>query len=333
VTPDNLLLPKKGERRKAMEERIRLGISTCLLGENVRYDGGHKLDRFLTDTLGQYVEYVSVCPEVECGFGIPRESLRLVGHPDAPRLVTVRTNEDHTERMVNWAKKRVRELEKESLCGFIFKSDSPSSGMERVRVYKENGMPVKKGVGMFAREFMTHFPLIPLEEDGRLHDPGLRENFIERIFTMKRWREMLDKKWSVGNLVAFHTIHKLLVLSHSKKHHRMMGKLVAAGKTISINELYETYESLLMEALKLKATVKKNTNVLQHLMGYFKKQISPDEKQELLEIINQYHDGYIPLVVPITLINHYTRKYEQPFLSQQIYLKPHPVEFKLRNHV
>jgi uncharacterized protein YbgA (DUF1722 family)/uncharacterized protein YbbK (DUF523 family) len=333
MTSDNLVFPKKGDRRKEMEERIRLGISTCLLGENVRYDGGHKLDRFLTDTLGEYVEYVSVCPEVECGFGVPRESLRLIGHPDSPRLVTVRTNKDHTERMVNWAKKRVVELEKEGLCGFIFKSDSPSSGMERVRVYKDDGMPVKKGVGMFAREFMAHFPLIPVEEDGRLHDPGLRENFIERIFTMKRWREMLDKKRSVGNLVAFHTVHKLLVLSHSEKHSRTMGKLVAAGKTISIKKLYETYETLLMEALKLKATVKKNTNVLQHLMGYFKKRISSDEKQELLEIITQYHDGYIPLVVPITLINHYTRKYQQPFLNQQIYLNPHPVELKLRNHV
>jgi uncharacterized protein YbgA (DUF1722 family)/uncharacterized protein YbbK (DUF523 family) len=316
-----------------MEERIRLGISTCLLGENVRYDGGHKLDRFLTDTLGQSVEYVSVCPEVECGFGIPRESLRLVGHSDSPRLVTVRTNEDHTERMVNWAKKRVMELEKYGLCGFIFKSDSPSSGMERVRVYNEKGIPVKKGVGMFARVFMAHFPLIPVEEDGRLHDPGLRENYIERIFTMKRWREMLSKKRNVGNLVAFHTVHKLLVLSHSEKHSRTMGKLVATGKTLPIKKLYETYETLLMEALKLKATVKKNTNVLQHLMGYFKKLISSDEKQELLEIINQYHDGFIPLIVPITLINHYTRRYQQPFLSQQIYLNPHPIELRLRNHV
>ena len=312
---------------------IRLGISMCLLGEKVRFDGGHKLDRFLTDTLGQYVEYVPVCPELECGLGVPRESLRLVGDPDSPRLVTTRTKIDQTERMVTWARTRVKGLENEDLCGFIFKSNSPSSGMERVRVYNEKGIPVKKGVGMFARIFMDHFPLIPVEEEGRLHDPVLRENFIERIFTLKRWRECLKGKWRMGNLVDFHTRHKLLALSHGDKIYREMGKLVATGKGVPAEALYGQYEKLLMEALKLKTTNKKNTNVLNHMMGYFKKQLSSDEKQELLEVIEQYRNGLIPLIVPITLINHYTRKYSEQYLSKQIYLKPHPVELKLRNHV
>ena len=316
-----------------MEERIKLGISTCLLGENVRYDGGHKLDRFLTDTLGQYVEYVPVCPEVECGLPIPRESMHLEGDPERPRLVTSRTHEDKTEQMVKWAKKRVVELEKEDLCGFIFKSNSPSSGMERVKIRNEKGMPVKKGVGMFARIYMEHFPLIPVEEDGRLHDPKLRENFIERIFTMMRWRELLRQKSSMGDLVDFHTCNKLLILSHSPKHHRMMGKLVADGKGMPIKKLYREYERLLMEALKLKTTAKKNTNVLQHMMGYFKKQLSSDEKLELLEIIQQYYEGYVPLVVPVTLMNHYIRKYKQPYLNMQTYLNPHPIALQLRNHV
>jgi uncharacterized protein YbbK (DUF523 family) len=157
-----------------MENKIRLGLSTCLLGENVRFDGGHKRDRFITDTLGQFLEFVPVCPEMECGLGVPRESMRLVGNPESPRLVTNRTKIDHTERMITWARKRVQELEKEDLCGFIFKSRSPSSGMERVRVYNEKGIPEKKGVGMFARIFMEHFPLLPVEEDGRLHDIKLR---------------------------------------------------------------------------------------------------------------------------------------------------------------
>jgi uncharacterized protein YbbK (DUF523 family) len=196
-------------------EKIKLGISTCLLGENVRYDGGHKLDQFLTETLGQYVEYVPVCPEVECGLPIPRESMHLEGDPESPRLITSKTKQDMTGHMVSWAKKRVVELEKEGLCGFIFKSDSPSSGMERVKVYNEKGMPVKKGVGMFAKIFMDHFPLLPVEDEGRLHDPKLRENFIERIFTLKRWREVLMRKESRGNVVNFHTQHKLLILSHS----------------------------------------------------------------------------------------------------------------------
>jgi uncharacterized protein YbgA (DUF1722 family)/uncharacterized protein YbbK (DUF523 family) len=315
-----------------MENRMRIGLSTCLLGENVRFDGGHKRDRFVTDTLGQFLEFVPVCPEMECGLGVPRESMRLVGKPESPRLVTNRTKIDHTERMITWARKRVQELEKEDLCGFIFKSRSPSSGMERVRVYNEKGIPEKKGVGMFARIFMEHFPLLPVEEDGRLHDIRLRENFIERIFALKRWRDLLDENRNRGRLVAFHTQHKLLILSHSQKHSRILGKLVAAAKSISPKQLYPQYQALFMEALKLKTTVKKNINVLQHMMGYFKKQLSADEKHELLETFDQYREGYIPLIVPLTLIKHYVRKYDQPYLNQQVYLNPHPVELKLRNH-
>jgi uncharacterized protein YbgA (DUF1722 family)/uncharacterized protein YbbK (DUF523 family) len=314
-------------------EKIKLGISTCLLGENVRYDGGHKLDRFLTDTLGQYVEYVPVCPEVECGLPIPRESMHLEGNPDSPRLVTTHTKQDMTDRMVRWARKRIVELEKEELCGFIFKSNSPSSGFERIRVYDDKGMPVKKGVGIFARIFMDHFPLLPVEDEGRLHDPELRENFIERVFTLKRWREALARKESRGNLVDFHTRHKLLVFSHSPKHYQMMGKLVAGARDLPLKELYQKYQTTLMESLQLKTTPKKNANVLQHMMGYFKEQLSPDEKQELLETIDHYRRGDIPLIVPITLINHYVRKYDPPYLEQQIYLNPHPLELQLRNHV
>ena len=315
-----------------MEEKIKLGISSCLLGNRVRYDGGHQMDRYLTDTLGCYVEYAPVCPEVECGLGVPREPMRLEGNPKTPRLITANTKIDHTERMRRWAKSRLQELEKENLCGFIFKKNSPSSGMERVKVYTEKGMPLKSGSGIFAKAFMDYFPLIPVEEDGRLHDPILRENFIERIFTMKRWRETLAKKKSVGRLVHFHTRHKLLILSHSPNHYRIMGKRVAEGKSMPIKELYKTYEALLMEALKLKATTRKNINVLQHMMGYFKKNLASDEKQELLEILDQYREGHVPLIVPITLMNHYVRKYNQRYLSQQTYLKPHPVALKLRNH-
>jgi uncharacterized protein YbgA (DUF1722 family)/uncharacterized protein YbbK (DUF523 family) len=316
-----------------MERKIKLGISTCLLGENVRFDGGHKLDRFLTDTLGQYVEYVPVCPEVECGLPVPRESMHLEGDLDSPRLVTSRTKQDMTEKMVNWARRRVNELEKEGLMGFIFKSDSPSSGMERVRVYNEKGMPVKKGVGMFAKAFMEHFPLLPVEEEGRLHDPKLRDNFIERIFALARWREVLAKGMTRGNLVDFHTRHKLLILSHNPKHYQMMGQLVAQAKAIPLKELYEKYQSVLMEALQLKTTPKKNANVLQHMMGYFKDQLSSDEKQELLEIIELYRSEYLPLIVPITLIKHYVRKYDETYLKDQNYLNPHPIELQLRNHV
>jgi uncharacterized protein YbgA (DUF1722 family)/uncharacterized protein YbbK (DUF523 family) len=314
-------------------EKIKIGISSCLLGNAVRYDGGHKLDRFLRDTLGQYVDYVPVCPEAECGMGIPRESMRLEGKTGAPRLVTHRTREDKTEMMLLWAKKRVAELEAENLCGFIFKSDSPSSGMERVKVYDDKGMPAKTGVGIFARIFMEHFPLLPVEEEGRLHDTGLRENFIERIFTLKRWREIRNMKSSRGALVDFHTRHKLLLLSHSTKLYQAMGKLVAGQKSLSVQDLFLQYELMMMEALKLKTTPKKNVNVLQHMMGYFKEQLSADEKKELLEILDDYQKGFLPLIVPLTLIGHYVRKYEQAYLRKQIYLNPHPLELQLRNHV
>jgi uncharacterized protein YbgA (DUF1722 family)/uncharacterized protein YbbK (DUF523 family) len=309
---------------------IRIGISACLIGENVRWNGGHCRDRFITDILGEYLEFVPVCPEVECGLGVPRETLRLTGDPDHPRLVTSKARSDVTEKMQRWAEIRIRELEKENLCGFIFKKDSPSSGLHKVKVYNEKGGFLKIGTGLFARAFVDHFPLIPVEEEGRLNDPMLRENYIESLFALKRWRNSLDQKKSIGAIVAFHTQHKLLLLSHSPAHYRAMGKLVADGKKMDIQELYERYEECLIASLKLKTTPNKNVNVLQHMMGYFKKQLTGDEKNELLEIINEYRIGNSPLIVPITLINHYIRKYEQPYLSQQVYLKPHPVELKLR---
>ena len=212
---------------QASPGKIRLGISACLLGQAVRYDGGHKHDRFLTETLGQYVDFVPVCPEVECGLGIPREAMRLVGDINQPRLVTIRSRQDYTDQMLTWARRRVSELAAEDLVGFIFKSDSPSSGLERVKVYNDKGMPDKKGVGLFARAFMEHLPLLPVEDEGRLHDPKLRENFIEAIFAFKRWRHMVTSSPGRQQLVDFHTRHKLLLLAHSPEHYREMGRVVA----------------------------------------------------------------------------------------------------------
>ena len=315
-----------------MEDRIRIGISACLLGQPVRYDGGHKHDRFITDTLGQYLEFVPVCPEVEAGFPTPRESFRLVGDPENPRLITTRTHLDHTERMTGWARRRVRELEKENLYGFIFKRGSPNSGLSRVKVYNPKGMAEKKGVGIFARAFTRHFPLLPVEEEGRLNDPKLREMFIEQIFTLKRWRETLALPANMRNLVDFHTRHKLLILAHSPAHSTLMGKRVAEGKKKPTKDVYVEYEKLLIEALRLKTTLKKNMNVLLHIMGYFKQQLTSDEKQEILEILDHYRNEALPLIVPVTLLNHYVRKYDQPYLKQQVYLNPHPVALKLRNH-
>lgn len=316
-----------------MEKKIKIGISRCLLGESVRYNGGHKRDAFLTETLGHYVEWVPVCPEVECGLGVPREAMHLEGNPADPRLVTIRTKIDQTEKMKVWARRRIAELEKEMLCGFIFKSGSPSSGMERVKIYGDKGGPSKSGVGIFAREVMAHFPLLPMEDEGRLHDPLLRENFIERIFTLKRWREIFSQKANLRSLVDFHTNHKFLLLSHSRRHYQEMGRLAARSESLSLKERLDTYRDLLLEALRIQATPKKHTDVLLHMVGFFKKELSAEEKQELLETIDHYKQGLLPLIVPITLLLHYVRKYDQTYLKKQYYLEPHPLELKLRNHV
>jgi uncharacterized protein YbgA (DUF1722 family)/uncharacterized protein YbbK (DUF523 family) len=313
-------------------EKIRVGISSCLLGNKVRYDGGHKLDRYLTDTLGRYFDWVPVCPEVEFGLSVPREAMRLVGKQGDYRLVTIRTGIDHTDGMRAWAERRLLGLAKLELSGFVFKSKSPSSGLRAVKVYGSEGVSSRTGVGIFAKAFTRRFPLVPVEDDLRLHDPGLRENFVERLFVFHRWQTLIGQGTSLAGLVEFHTDHKLLILSHSQKHYRELGRLVARGHD-TVGELYAYYISLLMAVLSRLATPKKNSNVLQHIAGYFKKRLSSDEKQELIEVIEQYRSGLVPLIVPIVLLRHYVRKYDDPYLKRQYYLNPHPLELMLRNHV
>ncbi len=316
----------------SVSDKIKLGISSCLLGNPVRYDGGHKLDYFLSDTLGRYVEWTPVCPEVECGLPIPREAMRLEGDPKNPRLVTVRTGVDHSARMAAWAGKKFVELEKKDLCGFVFKSRSPSSGMRGVKIYTAAGRSNATGSGLFARAFMKKFPFIPVEDEVRLHSPSLRENFIERIFVYRRWREYIREDGSLGGLVSFHTKHKLLMMSHSQKYYSELGKLVADAKQVRMKVLHATYLGALLEGLRFPATVRKNTNVLQHIAGYFKDKLSADEKEELQEVIANYHQETVPLIMPINLLQHYVRKYSAEYLKQQTYLNPDPLELMLRNH-
>jgi len=311
---------------------MKIGVSACLLGERVRYDGGHKHDRYITDVLGQFFTFVPVCPEVGCGLPTPRESMRLEGDPADPRLMTGKTRLDKTDQMKDFCADKVHELEKEGLCGFIFKKDSPSSGLFRVKVYS-NGMAVKNGRGLFAAAVAQAFPLLPLEEEGRLNDPHIRENFLERVFSYYRLKEFLSEDPSVGRMMEFHADHKLLMMAHSPKIYREMGVLVAHGAEIPLTELYTRYQKLYMTALDQFATVRKNTNVLHHIMGYFKKQLTHEEKTELLEVIGDYHSCLLPLVVPMTLLKHYITKYDQKYLKRQVYLMPHPAQLMLRNHV
>lgn len=316
------------------DDKPRIGISQCLLGDEVRYDGGHKRDVFLTDVLAPFVEWIPVCPEVEAGLGTPREAMHLAGDPDSPRLLTIRTHVDHTATLNMFSQRRVRELHSSDLDGYIFKKSSPSCGVHRVKVYTEKGQPSKQGTGIFAAAFQGAFPLLPVEEEGRLNDATLRENFVARIFCYRRWKtQVQQQRIRRGIIVDFHTRHKYLLLTHSRAHYDALGKLVAKAGHYPPSELAGLYGKMFMEALKVKATVKKHVNVLQHLAGHLKTVLSADERAELQESITDYHRLLTPLTVPLTLIKHYVRTRSVPYLADQVYLNPHPKELMLRNHV
>jgi len=312
---------------------VRVGISTCLLGEKVRFDAGHKKDRYLTDILGEYFEWIPVCPEVEVGMGVPREAVRLVGTVSQHRMIGTKSEEDWTERMRSYGTERVPALASHRLSGYILKSDSPSCGMERVRIYAASGIPSKTGRGLFASQLMEAYPLLPVEEEGRLNDAGLRENFIVRVFAYHRFLELTGGKWTVGDLVAFHTAHKYLLLAHSPKHYDALGRLVAGAKKVPRSSLQENYGRLFMEALAVKSTTKKNVNVLHHILGFLKDKLSAREKEEILAVIDEYHRELVPLVVPLTLLRHFVKVHEIEYINNQVYLHPHPKELMLRNHV
>ena len=312
---------------------IRIGVSRCLLGEAVRYDGGHKRDRFLTDVLGRYVEWVPICPEVEAGLETPREAMRLVGNASQPRLVTTKTERDMTKPLAMFAEQKLGTLETADLSGYVFKKDSPSCGIERVRIFNRHGMPSRNGVGLFARAFMERFPLVPIEDEGRLCDPVLRDNFIGRVFSYHRWQQLAQGPFLRKAIVVFHTRHKYLLLAHSRHHYQELGRLVAQADRYRPKDLIERYGTLFMEALALTATRRKHVNVLQHVIGHMKDQLRPGERAELDSLIEDYREGVVPLVVPITLVKHYVVRYRIDYVRDQVYLNPHPKEMKLRNSI
>lgn len=314
-------------------ERPRIGISACLLGDEVRFDGGHKRDPFLTDVLGPHVEWVRVCPEVEVGMGTPRETLRLVRATDGGvRMLTTRTNIDYTDSMRDWARSRLHALASENLSGYVLKKDSPSCGMERVKVYG-GPVPERTGRGLFADALLSRFPNLPVEEEGRLSDPRLRENFIERVFAYQRLRGFFKGRWTTGGLVAFHTAHKMSLLSHSPVAYAALGRLVASASRLPRAELREPYEHDFMETMAVIATIRRHTNVLMHMAGHLKKRLDADSRAELASSIDEYRRGLVPLVVPLTLFRHYVRVHHVAYLAGQTYLEPHPRELMLRNRV
>lgn len=315
------------------EDPLRIGVSSCLLGENVRWDGGHKRDRFLTDELGPFVEWVPVCPEVEVGLGTPRPTLRLVRRGDDVRMVEPKSGLDHTDAMRAWARRRVRDLDREDLSGYVLKKDSPSCGMERVKVYGAAGPGTRDGRGLFAEALLERFPHLPVEEEGRLGDPRLRENFVVRLFAYRRLRRLFASRWNVGKLVAFHTAHKLLLLAHVPAAYSRLGRLVADARSVPREELSRRYQDEFMAALAHPSSRRLHTNVLQHVAGYFRGRIDVADRDELLSLIEEHRLGRLPLVVPLTLVRHHARRLDVTYLLGQVYLDPHPKELMLLNRV
>ncbi len=313
-----------------MEQSIRLGVSSCLLGQEVRYDGGHKRNAYVLYDLGRYFEFVSFCPEVAIGMGVPRPPIRLVKTADGIHAVGIEDpTVDKTGALRDYAFEVAGQLQ--GIAGYILKKDSPSCGMERVRVFDKNNVPAKTGTGIYAAALMECHPNLPFEEEGRLMDPVLRENFIERVFIYYRWQQMLQIGLTSQALIEFHARHKFNLLAHDEQAYRRLGRLVADAGKEQLHSLANSYIDILMQALKKPPTRKRHTNVLMHVMGYLKNYLDGDDKQELLEVLEKYRQGQVPLIVPITLLKHYLRKHPQPYIDRQYYMNPYPEELMLRN--
>ncbi len=315
-----------------VESRPLLGLSSCLQGDKVRFDGGHKHDHYITGTLSRYFDFHTICPEVGIGMGVPRPTIRLVQGSEGLRVRGVKDPElDVTERLQRFSSETVAQLE--HLSGYILKKGSPSCGMERVKVYGENGYPAGKGSGLFAAELMERFPLLPVEEEGRLGDPALRENFITRVFVYHHWQRLYARGITPANLIEFHSDHKYLIMAHNQAAYRRMGKMLADAGNADLKILACLYAGELMGALRRIARPHQHVNVLQHLLGYLRRQLDAEDRAEMVEIIEQYRQGVVPLIVPITLLKHHFRRHPHPYIARQVYLTPHPQELMLRNQL
>jgi uncharacterized protein YbgA (DUF1722 family)/uncharacterized protein YbbK (DUF523 family) len=326
-------MPRKN--RESFESglgRLRLGVSACLLGARVRFDGGHRRNRFLLDELGRYFEFEPFCPEVAIGMGTPRPTIRLVGDVDNPRAVGSRNADiDVTDALRDYSERTAGSLQ--GLCGFVLKKDSPTCGMERVKVYNDKGMPQAEGVGIFARAVQQANPLLPVEEEGRLKDAALRENFVSRVFVYARWQALQRKGLSKKALIDFHARHKLLIMAHSTVAYKELGQMLARLGSAELQDLAGRYIERVMTVLKSRASRKRHANVLQHVLGYLRKHVDGANRADLVGIIDDYRQGLVPLVVPVTLLQHHFRRHPHPCIDQQVYLNPHPRELMLRNAV
>jgi uncharacterized protein YbbK (DUF523 family)/uncharacterized protein YbgA (DUF1722 family) len=313
-----------------MKSKPRVGISACLTGKKVRYDATNAFDSYLCRTLGRHVEWVPICPEVECGMPVPREPMKLRGEPGNPRLIQTATGKDLTEHLRRWTEKRLRELEAEGLCGFVFKARSPCCGLKKVKVHGLNGSPPRGGSGVFARAFTRRFPLLPAAEAEDMADPLIRESFIERVFVRKRWGDLMKTGPTLKGLEDFHAAHELLIAAHDSEAAAVLGRLVSRANSMNRQKLLERYDALLAKALSREATASRNARILKLFMEGLKDSLSMEERAPMRELIEDYKNGYVPLLVPIALLRHYVQRFPKPSLSRQLYLDPYPTELGLR---
>ena len=322
-------------KSKSAVNQIKVGISACVLGENVRFDSGHKLNRFVVDELTDHFSFVPVCPEVGIGMPIPRPAIRLVSDQERIALVEGKDqSKDYTHAMQTFSRNKVQALSQSNLCGYVVCAKSPTCGMERVKVYKNNRAD-KEGVGLFTQELIRQMPWLPIEEDGRLNDPCLRENFISRVYCLNDFYASVGEESAAGTIdagkfIAFHSRYKLTLMAHCPRMYKKLGRMVAQITEYPPEQFYSEYRSGLMEAMSYRASRSNNTNVMMHIQGYFKKMLSKEEKRELVQVIQDYRLGQLPILVPLTLLKHYLLNYPNGYLKQQRYFEPYPQELRLR---
>ena len=330
---ENTIESKKDSVNTAAQpvSRPRLGVSACLLGKPVRFDGGHKKNNYILSSLSNHIDFVSVCPEMEAGFGLPRPTMQLRQLGDEIRLVFSKTpDNDATDQLTDYSTTRVNELE--DLDGFIFKKDSPSCGAFRVPVViHKDGFKNRQGTGLFAKAFMERHPLIPVEEEGRLNDSVLCENFFERVYAYRRWKEITHPEKNIQGLIEFHAKHKLMLMARGSHYYQELGRMVAGTKSADLMQRRELYISRFMEVMKITSHPGRQVNVLQHIMGYLKQAISHEDKQELLSVFEAYRQYQLPLITPVTLLRHHLRVHPQHYISEQHYLEPFPEQLALRS--
>lgn len=311
----------------------KIAISACLLGAEVRFNGGHKESRLCSQALSEHFDFVPLCPEVAIGLGIPRQPIRLVGDPTMPQAVgSVDSTLDVTHALHDYGVSMA--ATHTDICGYIFMQKSPSCGLERVKVYQDGGRPAElSGRGIYAQAFCAAHPDLPVEEDGRLNDPILRENFLTRVYAYSAWQDLLKAGLTRRSLTEFHARYKYLLMAHHPVQYKTLGNLLGSMGKAPPQAIAAQYFSELMKALKKCATRRTHTNVLQHISGYLKQSISREDKQEMQQLIVQYLNGIVPLVVPLTLLKHHFRLHPDPYIARQVYLQPHPENLSLRNAI